>query len=225
MVEAPVRERTQGQLLPPSARPLAAHTAVAAGLVVLVLGAIFWHGTAPSVIDRAVARPLTDYYWHGHAVAVLHWADLGSPGPTFVLAGLVLVLGLARRRVRGALLLLLALPLASGLTEYVLKPLVHRTKDGVLAYPSGHSTGVFTLAFVVAILLIGPHRSVAGAVLRALTALASVMVAVVVAAALVASDFHYATDTVGGAGAALASVLSVSLALDALIDRRRTARE
>jgi undecaprenyl-diphosphatase len=224
VIEAPVRERTERELLPPSGRPLAARAAVAAGLVVLVLGAVFWHGTAPSAVDRAVARPLTDYYGHGHAVAVLHWADLGSPGPTFVLAGLVLVLGLARRRVRGTLLLLLALGIASGVTEYVLKPLVHRTKDGVLAYPSGHSTGVFTLAFVVAILLIGPRRSSTGAVVRVLAAVASVVMAVVVAAALVASDFHYATDTVGGAGVALASVLSVSLALDALIDRRRAAR-
>jgi undecaprenyl-diphosphatase len=224
MVGRAVRERTERQLLAPSVRVLAARTAVAAGLVVLVLGAAFWHGTTPSAVDRAVARPLTDYYWHGHAVAVLRWADLGSPGPTLVLACLVLVLALGRRRLRGALLLLLALCIASGLTEYVLKPLVHRTKDGVLAYPSGHSTGVFTLAFVVAVLLLGPRRSITGAVLRVLTALASVTVAVVVAAALVSSDFHYATDTVGGAGVALASVLSVSLVLDALMDRRQPAR-
>jgi membrane-associated phospholipid phosphatase len=221
MIGAATRERTGPRRLLPTGlvRP-ALRTAVGAAVLLVVLGGIFWHGTAPSAPDRAIARPLIGYDSQGHDLTVLRLADLGSPVPVFLLTFCVAVLALARRRLRALALLALALPLASGLTEWVLKPLVHRTKDGVLAFPSGHATGVFTLALVTVVVLLGPRSSTVGAAARVATGVGAVFLAVVVSAALVASDFHYASDTLGGACVAVGCVVSVALGLDALAARR-----
>lgn len=209
-----------GALVPTGLVRPAARIAVAAGLLLVILGGVFWHGTAPSAPDRAVARPLIGYAGRGHELAVLRLADLGSPVPVLFLTVCVGVLALARRRLRAVALLMLALPLASGLTEWVVKPLVHRTKDGVLAFPSGHAAGVFTLALVTVLVLLGPRCGAVGAAVRAVTGAGAVLLAVAVSAALVASDFHYATDTLGGACVAVLCVVPVALGLDALAARR-----
>jgi membrane-associated phospholipid phosphatase len=221
MVGGAVRAATEPRrLVPERLRRVAVRAMFCAGAILVVLSIAFWHTSTAPGIDRALDRPLVTRN-RGHEVTVLRLADLGSPGPMFVLTFFVLVLALPMRRWRGALLLLLALPLASGVTEWVLKPLVHRTKGGVLAFPSGHSTGVFTLAFVVAMLMLDVHRTALATVARVVVAWAAILGAVVVAVALVASGFHYATDTLGGACVALIAVLAVSLGLDALSDRVR----
>ncbi len=50
------------------------------------------------------------------------------------------------RRYRAAILVAGSEIVASGLTEFVFKPVVGRTLGGSLSYPSGHTTAAFALA-------------------------------------------------------------------------------
>jgi membrane-associated phospholipid phosphatase len=96
----------------------------------------------------------------------------------------------------------------------VLKPLIDRTLMGAPSFPSGHATGVFTLAAVFAVLLINPPRARLGRGLRTLLAMCGILTAAAVAVALVNLDLHYATDTLGGAAMGTAVVLLAALILD-----------
>ena len=100
------------------------------------------------------------------------------------------------RRWRGAVLTALAVPLAIGLTDYVLKPTVGEAIGA--AFPSGHATSSFALAASFAVLLANPpFRVPAG--LRLLLVLLAVLMATAVAAAMVAIGAHTFSDAVGGA--------------------------
>ena len=112
---------------------------------------------------------------------------------------------------RGVALAALTVPVASGLTEGVLKPVIGRTIDGALSLPSGHTTAGFTLATLVAVLL--SRRLPAPA--RGLVILAAYVLAVAVAAAMIAQGFHYFTDTIAGAAVGTATVLIGALVIDA----------
>ena len=121
---------------------------------------------------------------------------------------------LATRRWRGALLVLIAAPAAEVITEYLLKPLVGRFLHGNLVYPSGHTTGVFVLATVVAVLLTGPLRPPVPRKVRLVLVVAAYLLASATATAMIAMGFHYFTDTVGGAAVATGTVLSTALTID-----------
>jgi membrane-associated phospholipid phosphatase len=207
------------RLVPEQLRRAAGWTAVVATAIVAVLGITYAGSSSAGSLDRALDRPLTDRF-HDHELFVLRMADLGSTGPLMFLTVLAAVLAVSMRRPRALLLLILALPVAIGITEWVIKPLVHRTKDGSLVFPSGHTTGVSAFAFVVAILMLDPTYGVVRRFVQGLVALGALLLAVSVAAALASSGFHYAMDTVGGACVALATVLWLSLALDSLAERR-----
>jgi undecaprenyl-diphosphatase len=93
--------------------------------------------------------------------------------------------------------------------------MVGRTRQGYLAFPSGHAAGITALAVVAALLLI----SMAGAKLAFAVSVATVMVILAGAAiglALVAQDWHYATDAVGGFCTAIALVAALAFLLDGL---------
>ena len=110
---------------------------------------------------------------------------------------------------------------ASALTELVLKPLIDRHKQTGLAFPSGHTTGAFSLALTAAVLLL-PHRADLRARLgfvRLVVGASVLALATGTAIALVALRAHYATDTLGGAAVALAVVPTVALGLDAFRPR------
>ena len=92
------------------------------------------------------------------------------------------------RQWRGAVLMAVAVPVAIGLTEYVLKPSVGEAIGQ--AFPSGHATSSFALAATFAVLLASPPcRRVPGGV-RLLLALVAVLLATAVAAAMVAIGAH-----------------------------------
>ena len=118
------------------------------------------------------------------------------------------------RRWRGAVLTAVAVPIAIGLTEYVLKPSVGEAIGQ--AFPSGHATSSFALATIFAVLLAGPPcRRVPGGV-RLLLALVAVLLAAAVAAVMVATGAHNFTDAVAGAAVGTGVVLACALTLDAL---------
>ena len=118
---------------------------------------------------------------------------------------------------RGLALAVLAVPAASGLTEGILKPLIDRTIDGWLSLPSGHTTAVFSMATLGAVLL---ARTPAEARARAaLVILAAYVLASGVAVAMVAQGFHYFTDTIAGVGVGVGTVLLAALLIDAVAGR------
>jgi membrane-associated phospholipid phosphatase len=117
------------------------------------------------------------------------------------------------RRWRGAVLTALAVPLAIGVTDYVLKPTVGEAIGA--AFPSGHATSSFALAASFAVLLANPpFRVPAG--LRLLLVFLAVLMATAVAAAMVAIGAHTFSDAVGGAAVGVGVVLACALTLDAL---------
>jgi membrane-associated phospholipid phosphatase len=140
-------------------------------------------------------------------------ASLGDPAVAGVLvAGLAGAAAVARRW-SGVLLTIVGTLAAVAITELVLKPLIGRLSYGHLSFPSGHTTAVVAVALSAVILLAGARWPRSSA-LRLVVGLAVVTVAVGVAISLIAEHVHYATDTVAGACVAVASVLTVALALD-----------
>jgi membrane-associated phospholipid phosphatase len=209
-------------LLSPAARRPAAAVTAACLAVLAVLGALVAGQTRADPFDRwAQARILDLLGGHPGLVAV---TDLGNPqwlGPICLAAAAACA---AARRYRAALLPLIAVPLASLLTERLLKPLIHRTNFGFLMFPSGHTTVVCAAAVCAVIVLTGPARPPLPPVLRRVACAAVLAIVPVVAVALVVAHYHLPTDTVGGAATGTAVALATALALDAAAARRSARR-
>jgi undecaprenyl-diphosphatase len=200
-------------LLSAAERQLAALLSAACAAVAAFLGVRFAHhsraGWLDTAVDDRIRASLGD-----HPALLNPLVDLGSAIPVTVLTTALVLLCLATRRWRGAVLAAVAVPAAAALTERVLKPLVDRTLQGGLSYPSGHSTGVFALAAVIAVLLAGPLQPRLPAAVRLLLGLTAYLAAAAVAVALVGMGLHYFTDTVGGAAVSTAVVLLTALVID-----------
>jgi membrane-associated phospholipid phosphatase len=137
---------------------------------------------------------------------------LADPLPLAVIATALAVLCLLAGRRRLAVLALVG-PVATGLATVVLKPLIDRTKDGDLAYPSGHTGTATALALVAGLLLVAVlhlHRWAAAALVTAVT----VAEGAAMSLAMTLTDYHYLTDTVGGFCTAVSIVLGLALLLD-----------
>ena len=125
----------------------------------------------------------------------------------------------ATRRWSRAVLAVVAVPGAVGLTEYVLKPSVGAVLHQ--GFPSGHATSSFALAAVFAIMLTDPaYRRVPGA-LRLLLVLMALLLATAVAATMIAIGAHVFTDAVAGAAVGTGVVLACALTLDLAVGRAR----
>jgi membrane-associated phospholipid phosphatase len=107
--------------------------------------------------------------------------------PLLLTAVLCTALGVAlgRRQWRLALAVVVCPPVAI-LVAQLLKPVFDRDRGGVLAYPSGHTTALVTVAGMVVL--------VAGGRMWALAAATGICIAGMV---IVGMTFHYFTDTVG----------------------------
>jgi membrane-associated phospholipid phosphatase len=189
--------------------------------VVAALGVHYAGHTAAGPLDATVdgwvrARvgitsvPLTGLTWLGNPVEV-----------TLVTIAAALACVLARWW-RGAVLALLAAPVSSLLTEDVFKPLIGRTIGGAqvgpdghlvsvaaLSMPSGHTTAVFTMATLAAVLLFRRGDRV-----RCLLIVAAYVLATAVGVAMIAQNFHYFTDIVSGVAMGVGTVLAVALGID-----------
>ncbi|MGH3264050.1 MAG: hypothetical protein ACRDNS_18880, partial [Trebonia sp.] len=149
----PIRSRNQVTHAPQTARVpglaaqpwpgeglIAPRLRIRAGTVIVVaLGVLAWLGaryanqSQPGAFDRAV-----DDWFTGHVDyrTALWFADLGNAPVVFVVSVAVVGWCVWLRYPRGVLLAVLAPICSTCLTEYALKPLVNRSKDGFLAYPS-----------------------------------------------------------------------------------------
>src|SRR2546423_6344871 len=127
-------------LLPRVARFPAFVTVVVCAVVTAVLG---WHYAdtyAAGRIDRAIDLRIRHRLAADHHVLrnLLHLGDLATVA---TLTAFLVLLCLARGRLRAAVLSATGPPIAGGLTELVLKPLIGRHIGHALSSPSGHTTG------------------------------------------------------------------------------------
>jgi undecaprenyl-diphosphatase len=203
-------------------RPVALTAAVCGVLVAVVLGIRYAGRSGPGRLDTALTHGLRAVV--GNPTPLGKWAVTPPTVPTRVLGALsnpvliyavivaVLVFALWRRRWATAGLAVLGPGLCVLLVE-ILKPLFDRLHSGYLSYPSGHMASS-AAALTVAVLV------VRGLVAWGVWAL----LMLVTAAGLVAMNYHYPTDTVGGLGLALGVVLSLAVLADVLSARRARPR-
>lgn len=193
-----------------------------AGASVALLGWHFAGDTHAGPLDRAIAGDVT--MRHGPArVLGQGFADLGNPLPVAVALAVLAVVAFVVRGPRGLALALLGPLLAMITTSLVLKPLIDRTRSGALAFPSGHTTAIGSMAVAAGTLLLG--WTVVPRVLRWAGAGVLMLLVVAVGASMVGRGYHYPSDTVGAVGVALAVVLLVALVVDAVADRATPAQD
>lgn len=205
------------RLVPAALRRPAAVVAVAAAAVFAVLALRYAGASGPGRVDGRLDRAVDGLPAGGHHVAGLITL-FGSP-PFVAVAALGVALGcLLSHRPRAALLAA-AGPGLTGLVTTFGKPVVDRTIGNGLAFPSGHTGGATSLALVVCLLAavaldLGPGAT------AALALPCAVVAGGAVGTAMVVLGHHYPTDVVGGFCVAVAVVLAVALALDAVPARR-----
>jgi membrane-associated phospholipid phosphatase len=215
---AAARARAPCSLLPGPCRRPAVGVLAACAAAMVVLGLLFagqkHAGWLDAAVDDRIQSGLDRY-----PVVLRFLFQAGHPIPVSLMTAVLVLACAMTRRWSGAVLAAVAVPAASALTEFALKPLVGRTMLGALSLPSGEATGVFALATACAVLLVNPpgHR-VPGPV-RLLLAVAAGLAASAVAVAMVAQAAHYFTDTVAGAAIGIGVVLGCALTLDALASR------
>ncbi len=200
-------------LLPPAARRWAGVLLACCAIAVVVLGAVFHGQTGPDRLDHAVDAPIIGGLG-GHPSLALRLADPGTMRAAVVLSAAIVVACLLARRINGAILAAAAVPATTGLTEDVLKPLVHRTYLGVPSYPSGHTAAAGAIAATVTVLLLASPQLARFTVLRVLIPAAAWVVVAVVAVGVMAVRFHYFTDTLAGAAVGTVTVCALAFALD-----------
>jgi membrane-associated phospholipid phosphatase len=191
--------------------------------LIVVLGSLFAHQAQPDRLDRAIDSPIVAWFG-GHRGLGLWLIFPGSLIPAGVLSAVIVVACLLAGRLNGAVLASAAVPVAEGLNDGLLKPLVHRTYLGVLTYPSGHTTAVFALAATVTVLLLAPPQQGKAGTLQVLIPTAACVLGGVVAIALIGLRFHYFTDTVAGAALGIGTVCGLAFLVDLPAVRRWLAR-
>jgi membrane-associated phospholipid phosphatase len=209
-------------LLAPSARPWAGGLLTCCAVLVTGLGVLFAHQAEADWLDHAVDAPFITWLG-GHLGLGLWLISPGSPIPAAAASAAIAIACLLAGWLNGAVLAAAAVPVANGLVEGLLKPLVHRTYLGNVVYPSGHTTAIFALAATVTVLLLVPPRPARAGALRVLIPAAACAAGVVVAIGLIGLRFHYFTDTVAGAAVGIGTVCGLALLLDLPFTRRRLA--
>jgi membrane-associated phospholipid phosphatase len=200
-------------LLAASARPRLAAVLVGCAILVVALGAVFARQSTSNPFDSAVDSPVISWF-AGHQ-GLAQW--LALPGTTISAAALTVIIVVAcllSGRLTGALLAAAAVPVAVGLCEVLIKPLVHRTYIGQIVYPSGHMATVSALAATVTVLLLAPPRPVLTRPLRVLILTVAYLAVAAVIVGVIAVRFHYFTDTVAGAAVGTGTVCGLALVLD-----------
>ena len=144
-------------LIPDGARRPAAIGAACCLVLVAVLGVLAAHQTTGNVVDRPIDSWLVGHL-ASHDRAMCDITHLGQRPEVTAFTAIIVLACLAARRVNGAVLAVISVVVAIGLTEYVLKPLVHETLGSSLTYPSGHMSVVCALIGVVGVLMLAPQR-------------------------------------------------------------------
>jgi membrane-associated phospholipid phosphatase len=196
-----IAPRPDRALLPPGLRAPAAAVSVLALLVFGFFAARYADDSTAGRLDRRVERIVGQGISLPDAVVFF-----GNPITVIVFSVLFAGVALALGHRRLAVLAIVG-PGLTGVATTALKPLVGRTIDGGLAFPSGHTGGATALGVVAALLLIAALRTATG-VSALLIAAGALLSGGLMALALVDERIHYPTDTVGGFCVAVAVVLT-----------------
>ena len=124
-------------------------------VLVVVLGVPFAGQGTADPFDRVVDAPVVAWF-AGHPALALWMAYPATLVPAGGVSLIAALACLARGWLRGAVLALLAVPVASGLNDALFKHLFHRTYLGQLTYPSGHAAAATALAAALTVLLLPP---------------------------------------------------------------------
>ena len=214
-------------LLPGSATPWAVALLACCAVLVAVLGVLFAHQTRADWFDHAVDAPIITWF-SGHQGLASWLAAPGSLIPAGVLTAATVIGCVLAGRLNGAFLALAAVPVSEAISEGLLKPLVHRTYLGGVAYPSGHTTAISALAATLIVLLLISRRPGRARAMRRLSVLipaAACAVGVGVTIGLIGLRWHYFTDIVAGAAVGIGTVCGLALLLDLPPVRRWFGRE
>src|SRR5690348_11730695 len=189
---------------------------IVAAAALIALGAAVRGGTGGTAFDRSV-----DGWFSAHVgySTALWFADLGSEAVVSLLMLAAVFASVALHTARGAVLAVAGPLVAAGLTEFVLKPLVGRRLYGYYAFPSGHTAGFGSIMLVAVIVLLGPARGAIPTPVRRAAITVAVLLTLGCMLGLIAAQFHYATDVIGGLFLVLASVIAVALAIDLIGER------
>ncbi len=182
----------------------------------VAFGVMAWRYAGTSTAGKVDVRVdrLVDPLGQAHSWLVEQATRLGSPPSVVVLAFTLSALCLLLGRYRLAVLAVVG-PGLTGVCTTFLKPALGRTIDGGFSFPSGHTGGATSLGLVVALIVISVVRPGRGKALCILAA-GAVIGGGSVGLAMVASNAHYPTDTLGGFCTAIVAVCGVALVLDRL---------
>lgn len=203
-------------LVPVRLRRPALFVALAGWLVAVLLGVLYANGRKADWFDRVLTHGLHEHVAAKGSVMAQVLVSPTTPALIYLVIAAMVVFGLVRRRWELAALAALAPGFCVLVTEVVFKPLVNRQHGGYLSYPSGHTVSSVS-AFAVAVLAVTAGWSTRR---RLLAWAAWLLVVVWLAAGLVAMDYHYPTDTIGGFCIALGVVLPGAVLVDVLSSRR-----
>lgn len=171
---------------------------VALAVLTIGLPATFPANGGPTWLDRTIATPI-------HTALDAHpgvFRALVVPSEGYIPIPLVLLgtLWFARRgQWRRAVTMVLAPGIAIALNALVLKPLWDRPLHDYLAYPSGHTVQLVAVATAF-VLLTDSIRA------RTVALVGAVIAWVAAAIGMIGLDYHYPTDILGGAAAAIVMV-------------------
>ena len=162
----------------------------------VAVGVVVYLAIHAPVVADAELRVLEGFMGlPGHAYAN-DLVGLFNPAPFAILAGSLVLGAVLARRPRAAAAALVTM-LGAGATTQILKPLLAFQRDfppmhymGPVAYPSGHTTAVMSLA--LALIIVSPAR------LRPLAAAAGGLLTVATVFSILVLGGHYPSDIVGG---------------------------
>ena len=200
----------------PLRRPVAVLVVVA--VVVFTVLALRYAGTSTAGAVDTRVDAVVDPLGAAHRWLVRRAMSLGSPPSVVVLAFALSAVCLLLGRRRLAVLAVVG-PGLTGVCTTLLKPALGRTIEGGFAFPSGHTGGATSLGLVLALVVISLLRPGRGGGL-AILAVGGLVVGGGVGAAMIATNSHYPTDTLGGFCTAVAVVCGAALVLDRMAEHR-----
>ncbi len=215
--QAPPRPPQPPLLLPGTLRAAGIAVLGACAATAVLAGCLAGRG-APGWLDSAIDPRIQAAL--SRFPVLLNWLPkFGTLKPAALATVLLALAFVVTRRWSGAVLAVVAVPVASGLTEYVLKPHV----GGMLgqSFPSGHATVMFALTTIWAIFLVDPTRYRLPGPLRLLLFVVALLFAVAVPAVMIAIGAHTLTDVIAGVAVGTAVVLACALLLDLVASRAR----
>jgi membrane-associated phospholipid phosphatase len=187
---------------------------LASAAVCVLIGAVLYFAVHVPVVAGAELRVLEGFMGLPGREYAIDLVGMFNPAP-FAVLSLSLVAGaLVARRPRAAAAALVTM-LGASVTTQILKPLLAFQRDfppghfmGPIAYPSGHTTAVMSLA--LALIIVSPAR------LRPLAAAGGGLLTVATVFSLLELGSHYPSDIAGGLLVATtwACVASALLRLD-----------